>query len=122
MRDLHDYDPVLHDFVHKHGEFCLRMMGSGPEAYEKMQLQLVHYPPGGGILAHIDSISAFEETVGPIFTVNMNVNPKAFDLFPTLKPEGTPVVRLMTTQGEITVMDGESRVTWSHAIPAGKLP
>ena len=119
MQHVRAYDSELHDFIQKHAEFCLRCMGSGDEAYERMQLQLVHYSPGGGILPHIDSINAFDETIGPIFTVNMNQQKKSFDLFPTLKPIGTPAVRLKTNLGQITMMDGESRLTRSHAIPSG---
>jgi hypothetical protein len=119
MESLKEYDKNLHDFVKLHAEYCLLLMGSDVKAFDKLQLQLIHYFPRGGIRAHIDSIQAFNETIGPIFTVNMNKGKKAFDLLPTLKRHGTRAVRLITDQGQITVMDGESRISWSHAIPYG---
>jgi hypothetical protein len=121
MRSLGQYDRDLYNFVKKHAEHCLKLMGSDERAYDTLQLQLIHYMPRGrgGIQAHIDSISAFKETIGPIFTVNMNYETKAFDLLPTLKKDGTPAVRLNTNLGDITMMDGESRVAWSHSIPFG---
>lgn len=121
MRSLAEYDRMLHDFVMRHAHYCLRLMGSDESAFDDMQLQLVHYTGNGhgGLLAHIDAVEPFKDTIGPIFTVNMNHEPKAFDLLPTLKQNGTPAVRLITNLGEITMMDGESRIAWSHSIPFG---
>ena len=123
MISLKEYDEQLHDFVKKHADYCLKLMGSDKSANEDLQLQLIHYMPNGrgGIGAHIDAVAPFKNTIGPIFTLNMNFEEKAFDLLPTLKPRGTPAVRLLTTLGEITMMDGESRISWSHAIPYGNL-
>lgn len=119
MRTLNNYDARLGRFVEMHAKFCLHMMGSDEIEYERMQVQIIHYSVDGGILPHIDAFYPFGNTVGPIFTVNMNKLPKSFDLLPTLKPIGTPALRLYTQPGQITVMDGESRVSWSHAIPEG---
>ena len=118
-RSLWEYDRTLWKFVSQHAMFCLNVMGVGRDALEHCQLQLIHYIPGGGILAHIDSVAVFGDTVGPIFTVNMDVLPKAFDLLPTLLPADKGAIRLTTSHGQVTVMDGESRLLWSHSIPSG---
>ena len=119
MRHILAYDKKLHDFIEKYANFYRRITGAGETDFERCQLQLVHYFPGKGLNAHIDSISAFGNTLGPIFTINMNLQKKGFDLYPTLKQAGTPVLRLFTNMGETTMMDGESRILWSHGIPTG---
>jgi hypothetical protein len=119
MRSLWEYDKTLWNFVSQHAMFCLNVMGVGRDALESCQLQLIHYIPRGGIMAHIDSVTVFGNTVGPIFTVNMDVLPKAFDLLPTLLPADKGAIRLTTSHGQVTMMDGESRLLWSHSIPFG---
>lgn len=117
MFHVQAYDVRLHDFILEHAKLCLHIMDVGEEALSSCQLQLIHYSIGGGILAHIDSIAAFRETIGPIFTVNMDIAPKAFDLLPTLLPRPQGAVRLTTTHGQVTMMDAASRLLWSHSIP-----
>jgi hypothetical protein len=121
IQSLHDYDTALGEFVLKHARFCLNIMDVDEEALNLCQLQLIHYNPRGGILAHIDSVSVFGDTIGPIFTVNMDTDAKAFDLLPTLLPVETHphAVRLVTSHGQVTMMDGQSRLLWSHSIPSG---
>ena len=119
MRHIRLYDEKLYSFIAKHAAFYKRLMGASDEDINNCQLQLVHYFKGKGLNAHIDSVSAYGNTLGPIFTINMNVNEKGFDLYPTLKMAGTPVLRLFTTKGETTMMDGESRILWSHGVPTG---
>jgi hypothetical protein len=119
MKSLLEYDITLYNFVDQHAKLCLYAMGVDSYALDSCQLQLIHYIPRGGILAHIDNVTVFGDTVGPIFTVNMNAPPKAFDLLPTLLSVGTDAIRLTTLGGQVTMMDGESRLLWSHSIPSG---
>jgi hypothetical protein len=119
MRLIRSYDTSLHDFIERYAKFYSEITGAVQEDFERCQLQLVHYFPGKGLNAHIDSVAAFGNTLGPIFTINMNQTEKGFDLYPTLKKAGTPVLRLFTNMGETTMMDGESRILWSHGIPTG---
>jgi len=117
---LRQYDPEFASYIVEHAQFCARTMGiTDEELGRACNITLVHYLPDGGLLAHIDSLKAFGGTSGPIFTVSMNEDEKPFDLFPTLKPEGTPALRVYTWPGEITMMDGEARLLWSHGIPFG---
>jgi hypothetical protein len=114
LMSIRSYSQPLHEFVMHYIHFCL---GADERDLNGMQVQFIHYIPRGGIQAHIDSVMAFGESIGPIFTINMNKDPKAFDLLPTLLPEGTPSVRLITNLGQVTMMDAESRILWSHSIP-----
>lgn len=122
LSSIKEYNPMLHGFVITHLRFCLSVMDSSMDVDDDLrgvQIQFIHYRPRGGIQAHIDSVQAFGESIGPIFTVNMNVGLKAFDLLPTLLPQETPSVRLVTRLGQITMMDAESRLLWSHSVPYG---
>lgn len=119
MRHILSYDRDLHDFIARYAEFYQVVMGITADEFATCQLQLVHYFPGKGLNAHIDSVSAFGNTLGPIFTINMNEQVKPFDLYPTFKQPGTPVLRIFTEKGQTTMMDGESRILWSHGIPYG---
>lgn len=96
----------------------MQIMQLPEERIHECQLHIVHYKPNGGIAPHIDSVHTYKHTIGPIFTFNLDEDTKLFDMLPTLVPEAKPF-RLYTTQGQITVMDGEARTLWSHAVPTG---
>ena len=83
----------------------------------RAQISLVHYDSLAGLNPHIDSIHQFEDTMGPIFTIAMGNDEKMFDMLPTLI-DGTPV-RIYSQPNQFTVMDGMSRVGWSHGLPWG---
>ena len=118
MEHIRTYNSDLHDFIQRCGHYCMRIMQLPQERINECQLHIVHYYPNGGIAPHIDSVHTYRNTIGPIFTFNLDEGTKLFDMLPTLVPRAKPF-RLYTTQGQITVMDGEARTLWSHAVPNG---
>lgn len=140
MEVIGSYSRDLYRFIAEHRHFCATVMNIGEDEFNATcQLQIIHYPPGRGIKQHIDNLTLFQHTIGPIFTVNIDATPKSFDLFPVIsstksvpgnaisrtnaqsKTQAGSAVRLVTTEGQITVMDGVSRIMWAHAIPQGNL-
>lgn len=116
LESLGVFDRGLRDFILGCGEYCMEIMGLPKERLGECQLHIVHYLPGGGIPPHIDAVHTQGGTLGPVFVFNMDQRRKEFDMLPTIDREGTPF-RLFTTQGQCTVMDGVSRLLWSHAVP-----
>jgi hypothetical protein len=116
LEPLKVFDVGLHDFILACGHYCMKIMGLPEERLGECQLHIVHYLPGGGIPPHIDAVHTQNSTLGPVFVFNMDNRRKEFDMLPTIDREGRPF-RLFTTQGQCTVMDGVSRVLWSHAVP-----
>lgn len=116
MEMLREYDVNLLDYVLKHIHFCLKAMNLDLSEMAVCQVQFVHYIKKRGMIAHIDNVTRFDSTLGPIFTVNLNKNPKYFDFLPLCVENKTPK-RVVTSKGEITMMDGPARLVWAHAIP-----
>lgn len=118
MSALKDYDEELYNFVLAQAKICIKIMGVDLSELDKCQVQLIRYLKHGGMTVHIDGVHHFNNTIGPVFTVNLNNNPKYLDLFPLCIHGETPK-RLTTYKGEITMLDAESRTVWGHSIPFG---
>ena len=84
---------------------------------EKSQISLVRYDPEAGLNPHIDSIHQFGDTIGPIATIAIGTGQKMFDMLPTLLTKEEKPVRIYSQPNQMTIMDGISRVAWSHALP-----
>ena len=88
---------------------------------ENSNLGIIRYHPGAGFQTHIDNIVRSSGSVGPVFTMSLgeNTGTKYFDMFPVVEHEKHTPVRISTPMGSIILMDGISRLEWSHGIPEG---
>ena len=120
LRDIQDKGfSALHDFIVLHINAILATTGGTPEIIHETALNLIRYKPNHGIFAHIDNISDFGGQFGPIFTVAMGKGPKYLDLLPILTSEDKPSIRLITSQYQTILVQGEARSDYAHAVPCG---
>lgn len=115
---LHSRAPRLTEYILLYCNVFVRLLCIDTDRLERAQLSLVYYPKNAGLNPHIDSIFQFNGTIGPIFTIAMGTGRKMFDMLPTLEHIGTPT-RIYSRPNQFTVMDGMSRVSWSHCLPWG---
>eukprot|EP00803_Ostreobium_quekettii_P005720 evm.model.scf_27.9 EVM.evm.TU.scf_27.9 scf_27:65880-70787(-) len=77
------------------------------------QLTINSYPPGVGLLPHVDTHSAFTGAI-----ISLSLGAAATMEF---RREGVKS-RLLLPQRSLLVMDGEARYCWQHYIPHCRLP
>ena len=98
------------------------LLGISHECVEShSNLGIIKYSPNAGFTSHIDNMVRSGGTAGPVFTMSLGSNvaaDKHFDMFPVIEHWRKPV-RISTPIGSIIMMDGVSRVEWSHGIPSG---
>ena len=116
MQKLHDRTPNLAMYILHYCAIIMKLFQLS--TLDSANLTLIHYDRGAGLNAHIDSIFQFGNTIGPICTIAMGRSPKMFDMLPTLTTDGSPI-RIYSQPDQLTIMDGISRVAWSHALPWG---
>ena len=117
MEILRARTPALAEYAARCCAAIMQLLGIDSHEMFKANLTLVHYDPGAGLNAHIDSVYQFDGTVGPICTIALGTGEKLLDMLPTLV-DGRPT-RIRSNPHQIVVMDGMSRVGWSHALPWG---
>jgi len=115
----------LADFAEKHVRAMVALTGS---SYYDLQrgggIMFLRYAPGEGFRPHIDGTFGLGHSPGPILNVTMGLEgAKVFDMMPATcwrdtNPHKTPI-RVTTKPGEGILMWNESRVAWTHCIPAG---
>jgi alkylated DNA repair dioxygenase AlkB len=84
-------------------------------------LWIIRYLPHSGFVSHIDNVVRVGGTAGPVFTMSLGssvTEDKHMDIFPVIEHWRKPL-RISTPIGSVILMDGESRVEWSHGIPSG---
>ena len=75
------------------------------------------YDPNAGIQSHIDNLVRLEGTAGPVFSMSLGSGDlKYIDFMPVIHHWNHPL-RIATPIGSIILMDGVSRMEWTHAIP-----
>ena len=85
---------------------------------EHVQLVLLRYDLETGIWLHIDNIARYDQ--GPIVTVSIGQPYVYYDMTPAILPNKLAVpLRFVSTEGSILIMDGSSRMEWSHGLPYG---
>ena len=112
--------PRLVEYIMIYCKIFMDLMGMGNDELLQSQLSLVYYESSAGLNPHIDSIHQFEGSIGPILTIAIGTGAKMFDMLPTLV-DGTPV-RIFSKPNQFTIMDGVSRIGWSHGLPWGYGP
>lgn len=82
----------------------------------KLQLGLLKYSKNDGIWLHIDNIKRYDQ--GPIATISIGPKYNFYDLAPSLinDPKIKPL-RIKMDEGSLFIMDGSSRIEWSHGLP-----
>lgn len=83
---------------------------------DHVQVIFLKYYPNSGIWLHIDNVARYDQ--GPIITLSFGPEHTYYDFTPTLIEDGEPM-RIEINQGDIVVMDGSSRMEWSHGLPYG---
>jgi hypothetical protein len=84
-------------------------------------LGIIKYYPKAGFVSHIDNLVRSGGTAGPVFTMSLSHSMegwKHMDMFPVIEHWKSPL-RITTPIGSVIMMDGESRLEWSHGIPSG---
>lgn len=86
---------------------------------QKMQIIFLKYEYNDGIWLHIDNIARYDQ--GPIITMSIGPEKIYYDFAPTLIHDQKDVlpIRIEIENGEIIIMDGSSRIEWSHGLPYG---
>ena len=84
-------------------------------------LGIIKYSPNSGFVSHIDNLVRSGGTAGPVFTMSLGNSTdgcKHMDMFPVFEHWKSPL-RISTPVGSVIMMDGVSRLEWSHGIPSG---
>jgi hypothetical protein len=117
MGILKEKAPRLAEYVMIYCKIIMNILKTDEGQLQRSNLSLVHYDADAGLNPHIDSLFPFDGTIGPIATIAMGErgNQKYLDMLPTLT-HGNPV-RVVSYPDEIMVMDGLSRIAWSHGLP-----
>ena len=85
-------------------------------------LGVIKYEPGAGFQTHVDNIVRSSNSVGPVFTLSLGPQGlKYMDMFPVIEHKKYSPVRITTPIGSVILMDGVSRLEWSHGIPEGDM-
>ena len=119
MEILHTHTPKLAEYIMVYCKVIMGLFEIDKMQLETSQISLVRYDRKAGLNPHIDSIHQFGDTIGPIATIAIGTGEKMFDMLPTLLTDGSTPVRIYSQPNQITIMDGVSRVAWSHALPWG---
>ena len=111
------YEPLAR-LVLLHGLAYVDLIGGGMGNLERCSLTFVKYDQRAGLIPHIDNVSDFGNSFGPIFTLAMSPGIKRLDMLPTLCPSCDPV-RVYTHQYQSILIQGMARSDYSHAVPFG---
>jgi hypothetical protein len=106
--------------VTAYAESIRNLLNISQETFEKdANLGIIRYSPGAGFQTHIDNIVRSNREEGPVFTMSLGGSGlKCVDMFPVIDHWDAPR-RICTPVGSIILMDGVSRLQWSHGIPEG---
>jgi alkylated DNA repair dioxygenase AlkB len=111
-------NPIIAKMVYTYAKAVQNVLGASDEDLGCSAMSLVHYEPGRGIKQHIDNITDPDGTIGPLVSIALGGEPKYLDLLPTLTPTQTILpVRITIEPGQVIVMDGDTRLEYSHSVP-----
>lgn len=97
-----------------HVPLIARALGVSESTVMTAPSEVIYYPPEGGIEQHIDNVTRTEGRIGPVCSICF-VTGRAFDMLPSLAA-GEPF-RLWTEPGDLLILSGAARLTWSHSVP-----
>lgn len=112
--------PTAAGLIRNMSELAQQVMGiTQRDVEERSNIGLIQYFPHGGFISHIDNILRAGGTAGPVFTMSLGGNNgKPMDMFPVIEHWKKPL-RVCTPVGSVILLDGASRLEWSHGIPEG---
>ena len=108
-------------FVLAHGMAFATLLGGSVSDLTTCLLSMVRYDPGVGLKVHFDGVHGLDQSFGPVFTVPMGVGSKCLDLFPTVQHHTARPMRLVSSQFQPTLMQGDVRLNYSHSVPHGQV-
>jgi hypothetical protein len=83
---------------------------------ENVTIPLLRYEPNTGIWLHIDNIARSDQ--GPIITISIGPKQVYYDFTPALvENKNAKPLRYIAPEGSIFIMDGPSRMEWTHGLP-----
>ena len=83
---------------------------------QHIQVILLEYQPKTGIWLHIDNIARYDQ--GPIITISVGQPKVTYDMTPViLDNKDAKPLRITTDEGCMIIMDGSSRMEWTHGLP-----
>jgi hypothetical protein len=117
---LRGFDRFLAKLVLNYGVAIQKTLGATAADLEYSAMSIVQYPVGAGIRQHIDNITDPGGTAGPIASIALGEGEKYLDLFPTITDDRRLLpVRIVTGSGHVVILDGDTRLEYSHCVPKG---
>jgi hypothetical protein len=111
---------ALATFILMYVKAILHLLGGDSSNASTSTFSIAKYAPKVGMKIHMDGVEATDQEFGPALAIPMGPGPKIFDLFPTFIHENATPVRLKSHPFEPIMMQGSSRIEYSHAVPYGQ--
>ena len=121
MTFLYQRAPPVAELVDTLCKSVQKLLSITSEVLEtESNLGIIKYNPGAGFQTHIDNVVRSGGSAGPVFTLSLGGDGEKFmDMFPVIEHAEWSPVRISTPIGSVIMMDGISRMEWSHGIPEG---
>jgi hypothetical protein len=118
IRMLDNYQN-LQAFCRQYADFLCTSFDIEMATFEKkVMLLLLKYETGRGIWLHVDNVARTDGV--PVCTINIGPPDVNVDFIPvTLPTREKKPIRINLNEGDMLVMQGESRYEWAHGIPNG---
>lgn len=109
----------LHMFCQKYADFLCSVFGISMRLFEnEVMLLLLKYEKEHGLWLHVDNVARTDGV--PICTISIGPPDVNVDFVPVVVPNATKIpMRLNLNEGDMLMMQGESRYEWAHGIPYG---
>ena len=124
LRLVNKYDDFLYEYLMKAVHILKKLYDSENNSLEEfiskyLTLTFNKYKNNAGLGLHMDNVIRYD-TEGPICVISIGPDYSYIDLVPTiihLTNDNLTPVRIKLPEGSMYIMDGLSRLEWSHAIP-----
>jgi len=109
----------LHLFCQNYADFLCESLGISKKLFEdEVMLLLLKYEKEYGLWLHVDNVARTDGV--PICTISIGPPDVNVDFIPVVLPSATKIpMRLNLNEGDMLMMQGESRYEWAHGIPYG---
>lgn len=111
--------PFTAEIIRRHMRFIQKLMAIDQHTVDtRAYLTIARYAPESGLNIHVDNVVRTGQSAGPVYTVSLGKHDtKVMDMFPSIEPDQHKPFRVVTPMGSIIMLDGVSRLEWSHGIP-----
>lgn len=113
--------PSTLDLIHKFCTSIQKTLQISPETFDACaSIGIIKYESGAGFFTHIDNVVRLQGSIGPVFTMSLGGVAKHLDMLPVVAArtnrKNIPL-RITVPDGGVILMDGISRLEWSHGVP-----